>query len=234
MLMFSSVSLVTSPFVPMCVRFGYPWRLSKTNFVRSNTYEKHGLVLFWASYHIMSLRPRVAYGSLKARGSSFFHIFPTNWHFFRHTTILCHIMPHCLICQRHGNRWNKPVQPLSSVGRLHVSHCYQLPSGVGASFLVGDMHMEPGMVRIIWKMRIFVCHVKLDKHVPKLGKWLETAWKVTGHQGILRIPGSFQQHFTSDMCQELEARTQTASCRIHHGRVLFDPVWYRMRPSLVR
>ena len=71
MLMFSSVSLVTSPFVPMCVRFGYPWRLSKTNFVRSNTYEKHGLVLFWASYHIMSLRPRVAYGSLKARGSSF-------------------------------------------------------------------------------------------------------------------------------------------------------------------
>lgn len=111
--------------------------------------------------------------------------------FFRHTTILCHIMPHCLICQRHGNRWNKPVQPLSSVGRLHVSHCYQLPSGVGASFLVGDMHMEPGMVRIIWKMRIFVSHVKLDKHVPKLGKWLETAWKVTGHQSILRIPGSF-------------------------------------------
>ena len=95
MLMFSSVSLVTSPFVPMCVRFGYPWRLSKTNFVRSNTYEKHGLVLFWASYHIMSLRPRVAYGSLKARGSSFFHIFPTNWHFFGiplYYAILCPIV----------------------------------------------------------------------------------------------------------------------------------------------
>ena len=121
----------------------------------------------------MSLRPRVAYGSLKARGSSFSIFFYELTFFSAYYYTMPYYAPLFDLSETHGNRWNKPVQPLSSVGRLHVSHCYQLPSGVGASFLVGDMHMEPGMVRIIWKMtkmRIFVCHVKLDKYVSKLGK----------------------------------------------------------------
>ena len=182
MLMFSSVSLVTSPFVPMCVRFGYPWRLSKTNFVRSNTYEKHGLVLFWASYHIMSLRPRVAYGSLKARGSSYAILCPIVW-FVR----------------------DMETDGTSQFNRSRQLDVFMSPTATSCRAALGPLFW---WVTCTWSLAWSESYGKwgfllamlnwinmfpnLGSDWKPLGKWLDT--KVFWGFRVL-----FQQHFTSDM-----------------------------------